>query len=93
MVTLDRESTPSYTFDIIATDKGSPSQSSTVTVNVKVLDKNDNEPRFDQPSYSFDVSEDANVNDVVGQVHAEDEDEGLSGEVVYSITAGNRDTA
>ena len=93
MVTLDREDIPSYTFDIIAKDSGSPSKNSTVTVNVKVVDKNDNEPRFNQSSYSFDVSEAAQGNTVVGQVFAEDKDEGLSGEVVYRITAGNTGTA
>lgn len=92
-MTLDREDIPSYTFDVIARDNGSPSNSSTVTVNVKVVDKNDNEPTFDQPSYSFNVSEDAQVSTVVGQVFAEDKDEGLSGEVVYSITGGNTASA
>ena len=92
-VTLDRETTPSYTFDIIAKDSGSPSKSATVTVNVKVLDKNDNEPKFDKPSYSFSISEAAQVTTVVGKVFADDEDEGLNGEVVYSIVAGNTGSA
>jgi hypothetical protein len=83
----------SYTFDIIAKDGGSPSKNATVTVNVKVLDKNDNEPQFDKPSYSFDVSEDADEETVVGHVFAEDDDEGDNGKVVYSITAGNTGTA
>ena len=93
MVTFDRESIPSYSFDIIAKDAGSPSKNSTVTVNVKVLDQNDNEPRFTQPSYSFDVSEDAQVKTEVGMVLAEDDDEGLNGKVEYSIIGGNTGTA
>ncbi|XP_028398312.1 protocadherin Fat 4-like [Dendronephthya gigantea] len=92
LVLLDREQTSSYTFDITAKDKGSPSRNATVTVNVDVLDKNDNEPKFNQSSYSFDVSEDAQANTKVGQVFAEDDDAGINGEVVFSITAGN-DTA
>ena len=92
-MTLDREATPSYSFDVIARDNGSPRESTTVTVNVKVVDKNDNEPTFDQTSYSFNISEDAQVNTLVGRVFAEDKDEGPSGEVVYEITAGNTDSA
>ena len=93
LVTLDRENISSYSFDIIAKDGGSPSKNSTVTVNVKVLDQNDNEPRFTQPSYSFEVSEDAQVKTEVGMVLAEDSDEGLNGKVEYSITGGNIGTA
>ena len=90
---LDREHTSSYTFDIIAKDKGSPSRNATVTVNVKVLDKNDNEPKFNQSSYSFDVSEDALENTKVGQVFAEDEDAESNGELVFNIIGGNTGTA
>ena len=92
-MTLDREDIPSYSFVVIARDNGSPRKNSTVTVNVKVVDKNDNEPIFDQPSYRFNVSEDAQVSTMVGRVFAEDKDEGLSGEVVYDITGGNTDSA
>lgn len=93
LATLDRESIPSYSFDIIAKDNGSPRKNTTVTVNVKVLDENDNEPQFDQLSYAFNVSEDASPNTEVGRVLAQDKDEGLSGEVVYSITMGNTGNA
>lgn len=40
-------------------DRGSPSLSTTVTVEVKVLDVNDNSPVFSKSSYSVEVSEDA----------------------------------
>ena len=93
LVTFDRENISSYSFDIIAKDAGSPSKNSTVTVNVKVLDQNDNEPRFTQSSYSFEVSEDAQVKTKVGEVLAKDNDEGLNGKVEYSIIEGNAGTA
>ncbi len=44
-------------------------------------------PEFDQDPYSFDVAEDAAVDDPVGTVSATDPDAGDT--VTYSITAGN----
>ena len=72
--------------EIIAKDGVSPSKSSNVIVNVIVNDLNDNEPRFNQSSFSFDVSEDASLTTMVGRVFANDKDEGLNGEIVFTIT-------
>lgn len=44
---------------MVATDRGSPALSTVVTVEVKVLDVNDNSPVFSMKSYSVEVSEDA----------------------------------
>ena len=38
-------------------DRGSPALSATVTVQVKVLDVNDNSPVFSKSSYTVEVSE------------------------------------
>ena len=76
-----------------ANDGGSPIMSSTATVNVKVIDKNDNEPVFTNLTYNFDVSENATVKTKIGRVVAEDIDDGLNGEVGYSIIGGNTDNA
>lgn len=57
--TLDRETRAEYTLEVVATDRGSPALSTTVTVQVKVLDVNDNSPIFSRSSYSVEVSEDA----------------------------------
>ena len=72
---------------------GSPSEQSVVTVTVNVLDKNDNEPEFNEDQYSFQIKEDANVKDGVGAVTASDKDEGQNGKVVYSIIGGNTKSA
>ena len=56
---LDRETRAGYTLEVVATDRGSPALSSTVTVEVKVLDVNDNSPVFIRSSYTVEVSEDA----------------------------------
>ena len=76
-----------------ANDGGSPIMSSTATVNVKVIDKNDNEPVFTNLTYNFDVSENAKVKTKIGRVVAKDIDDGLNGEVGYSIIGGNTDNA
>lgn len=68
-------------------------RSSEVNVTVEITDRNDNEPRFDQSSYRFDVGEDANIGASVGRVFARDSDKGLNGQILYSITAGNINTA
>lgn len=86
---MDRETKASYTLDIRAKDLGNPSRSSTVEVTVKVIDKNDNEPKFGENQYSFEVKEDASVGSKIDQVSASDADEGLSGQVVYQIIRGN----
>lgn len=48
-----------YTLEVVATDRGSPALSTTVTVQVQVMDVNDNSPVFSKSSYTVDVSEDA----------------------------------
>ena len=47
---LDREATPSYTFEVVASDHGSKSLDSRVNVTVTILDDNDNQPLF----YNYD---------------------------------------
>lgn len=57
----------------------------TATVNVKVLDTNDLDPFFNPSSYSVTVPEDAPLHSSVAQVTAEDADEGINGEIYYSL--------
>lgn len=49
-------------------DQGSPALSTTATVEVNVLDVNDNSPVFSKSSYSVDVSEDTAEGSQVLQV-------------------------
>lgn len=53
-------------------DRGSPSLSTTVTVEVRVLDVNDNSPVFSKSSYSVEVSEDAAEGTQVLKVNKKD---------------------
>jgi len=52
---LDRELEDGYLVTVLAVDGGDPPKTGSVTVNISVLDANDNNPQFDNSSY--EVSE------------------------------------
>ncbi|XP_005472325.1 protocadherin-16 [Oreochromis niloticus] len=83
---LDRETHAKYTLEVVATDRGSPALSATVTVEVNVLDVNDNNPVFSKSSYSVEISEDATEGAQVLEVSATDADEDLNGKVLYFLS-------
>ncbi|KAM4619841.1 protocadherin-16 [Polymixia lowei] len=83
---LDRERKSRYTLEVVATDRGSPALSSSVTVEVGVLDVNDNNPVFSSSSYSVEVSEGAAEGSPVLEVTATDADEDLNGKVLYFLS-------
>uniref|UniRef100_A0A3B3TQF4 Protocadherin-related 15a n=1 Tax=Poecilia latipinna TaxID=48699 RepID=A0A3B3TQF4_9TELE len=83
---VDREKQMTYTFTMVASD--GVQQSSPVTVNILVIDANDNTPTFAQVSYSIEVFTDMQPGETVLQLTASDADEGLNGLVTYEILAG-----
>uniref|UniRef100_A0A8C7XTF0 Protocadherin-16 n=1 Tax=Oryzias sinensis TaxID=183150 RepID=A0A8C7XTF0_9TELE len=83
---LDREKKPKYILEVVAVDRGSPALSATATVEVKVLDVNDNSPVFSKNSYTVEVLEDAEEGYQVLQVSATDVDEGLNGKILYFLS-------
>jgi hypothetical protein len=82
---LDRETTAQYTLQVTATDG---IQSSSCMVRINLRDINDNAPKFPQSFYSFDIDEDTLIDTTVGSVRANDPDQGLNGQVTYSLKAG-----
>ncbi|XP_039607150.1 protocadherin Fat 4 isoform X1 [Polypterus senegalus] len=86
---LDREQFSNYTVTIIAKDKGDPPLSSTMDVTIIVLDVNDNSPVFTQGMYKVEISESTLSGTDLVQVIATDADEGVNGQVRFSITGGN----
>ncbi|CAL8401145.1 unnamed protein product [Boreogadus saida] len=84
---LDREATERYSLEVVAVDTGSPALSTTVTVEVNVMDINDNSPVFGSSSYSVDVPEDATHGASVLQVTATDADDALNGRLLYFLSA------
>ena len=91
--TLDRESVASYQIFVQATDQGDVEtrRSSTATINIAVLDENDNYPQFSQRVYRVNVSEDYNFNVQAGiiKVSATDKDLDKNGQISYNIFGGN----
>uniref|UniRef100_A0A8D3BG94 Protocadherin-15 n=1 Tax=Scophthalmus maximus TaxID=52904 RepID=A0A8D3BG94_SCOMX len=83
---VDRETQMAYTFRMVASD--GVQQSIPVTVNILVLDANDNTPTFAEVSYSVEVFTDMQPGETVLQLRAADADEGLNGLVTYEILAG-----
>ena len=63
---LDHETAKSYFLTIQAQDGGDPPLSNHATVNITVLDVNDNRPMFSQVSYNAMINEAATENEQVG---------------------------
>ncbi|XP_031719293.1 protocadherin Fat 4 [Anarrhichthys ocellatus] len=82
---LDRERESSYFVNIVAVDSGLMPLTGTLTIHVIVDDVNDNRPEFTQEGYNTIVSEDSPTGTVFAMITASDVDEGVSGEIRYSM--------
>ncbi|XP_072486670.1 protocadherin gamma-B5 isoform X20 [Notamacropus eugenii] len=82
---LDREQIPEYNVTVIATDKGSPSLSTSKILTLVVGDVNDNSPVFLLPSYVIYVPENNPSGASIARVSASDPDLEENGQVSYSI--------
>ena len=80
---------------VIATDSASSPLTSSATVFIRLIDVNDNAPKFFQPVYRIRIAEDLPVHAVIFWLQAQDADEGDNGIVRYSLTDGvsNRNDA
>ncbi|CAH3873347.1 unnamed protein product [Pieris brassicae] len=89
---VDREETGQYIFPVYVTDSESfqsPSNFDVATVNISILDDNDNAPTFKPGScYTLTVPEN-NDPEIIHTVSATDKDIGANGIITYSITSGN----
>ena len=74
---LDYEQYQSYKFTVIAEDQGRPDRKrGTTTVQVNVIDINDNAPSFQGTPYAATVKESTHVGTPVIDVNATDSDSG-----------------
>ena len=80
---LDREKVAGYSLSVTAVDHGHPSRSDTTDIEVLVIDVNDNVPIFNQDVFNGHVREDVFVGTSILSITANDEDEGLNGNVRY----------
>lgn len=93
---LDREQTPVLSFEVVATDGGRPPTSAFANVLIRVLDVNDNSPVWLFPKQYgsrtlVNISQHSTVGYQLAQLKAIDPDDGVNGEVTYSIAHGNEE--
>ncbi|XP_064376822.1 protocadherin alpha-2-like [Dromaius novaehollandiae] len=82
---LDFEDVESYDLEIEAKDRGTPPLSGHCSVELKVLDVNDNAPEVWVTSLSVPVPEDAAVGTVVALLSVSDRDSGANGRVRCAV--------
>ncbi|XP_069130302.1 protocadherin Fat 1-like isoform X5 [Argopecten irradians] len=85
--TLDREVQETHTLEVSVSDNGTPSLSSVTRVIVKVLDKNDNKPKFLQRNYKVNIMAKSPGSKPmpVLRVFGDDKDTGKNAEITYKI--------
>jgi protocadherin Fat 4 len=84
---FDREIISSYSITVQATDQGSPSQSSTATVLIAILDENDNEPVFPSQQYNLLINDLTMPGYVLHTFTASDMD--TTGSIRYSLVTSS----
>ncbi|XP_034453488.1 protocadherin alpha-8-like isoform X20 [Hippoglossus hippoglossus] len=89
---FDFETVKTFQFHVVASDSGTPSQSSNVTVNVFILDQNDNAPVILYPVSSNgsaegveEIPRNVNAGHLVTKVRAYDADIGYNGWLLFSL--------
>ncbi|XP_030621296.1 protocadherin beta-16-like [Chanos chanos] len=90
---LDREQQQEVTIILVATDGGTPPRTGTASIQVTVLDANDNAPVFTQAVSEVSLPENSPLNTLVVAVSATDADEGANGEVMYEFGYVSEDEA
>ena len=86
MKTVDRETERSHRVVVMAGDGGAPSRTGSMTVDVAILDVNDNHPSFEHARYDVTITEDWLAGSVLTTVRANDLDSGRFGEIVYGFS-------
>ncbi|XP_043112822.1 protocadherin alpha-3-like isoform X3 [Puntigrus tetrazona] len=89
---FDFETVKTFQFHVLATDSGAPSLSSNVTVNVFILDQNDNVPVIFYPVSANgsaegveEIPRNVNAGHLVTKVRAYDADIGYNGWLLFSL--------
>ncbi|KAM3926567.1 protocadherin gamma-C5-like isoform 10-T10 [Leptodactylus fuscus] len=82
---LDREKLSQYTIRLTASDLGSPSLGSHITISLNISDVNDNPPAFLHNVYNAFIAENNEAGRLLCTVSAADLDEGANANLIYSI--------
>ncbi|XP_048088269.1 protocadherin gamma-C5-like isoform X13 [Alosa alosa] len=85
---IDHEASKSFTFDVSAKDKGTPALQGHTSVQIDILDENDNAPEVILTSKPRPVNENAPVGTVVALINVKDLDSGDNGKVDVKVSPG-----
>lgn len=88
-VPFDREERDAYLLTVTCADHGVPPRSSVSELSVRVLDVNDNIPKFSKDLYEATFDENSGIGLPVVRVSATDRDLGPNGAVSYWIVDSN----
>ncbi|KAH8382777.1 hypothetical protein KR009_005221 [Drosophila setifemur] len=86
---LDYEAIKEVKFLATVSDTGVPALTATADVVVDIINLNDNEPKFSQSDYYFNITENSPRGTVAGKVDARDGDVGVFGEITYTLIGEN----
>lgn len=82
---FDREEQAEYHISLQCTDHGDPQLTSIKDIVVKIIDVNDNGPRFFRPAYTVNMEENNAIESIIYQVNASDRDAGRNAAIKYSL--------
>ena len=82
---FDRETDDKIPLYAYAKDNGTPQRTSTATIQINVLDQNDNNPVFTKPMYVINVQENMPSGTSIGRVTATDSDDGLNSKIRFML--------
>ncbi len=83
---LDYETKKSFTFDVCAKDKGNPELEGQSSVQIDIIDENDNPPEIILTSLPSPVPENATVGTVVALINIKDLDSGNNGKIELTVS-------
>ncbi|BES88261.1 Cadherin domain [Nesidiocoris tenuis] len=86
---IERTGQDFISFEATVSDNGLPKLKDRAVVNIFIVDVNDNPPEFLRTPYKVQISEGSSVGAQVVRVFTADADEGLNGDVFYTISSGN----
>lgn len=89
---LDRESLQEHNVTIECQDNGNPKLSTSASLLIRLIDENDNNPRFERQIYRGNITENNKIGDSVLRVLARDSDYGINGMIVYLISLEEQDS-
>lgn len=84
--TFDREQRAEYSISLMCQDEGSPSQSATATIIVRVADINDHAPQLPSDIIPINLVENNPRRTVLTTINATDKDDGVNAQLTYTLT-------